>query len=206
MQKQEGEWEHSSLTSSGNAACLFFTLSCGRCVSTLVQGWEGSGGNQALLHFPLDPFETCCSPSRKSTQGVIARAVPNTQELQLQFPHWEALLQSFAFSSLLNTASHLFLERNYQFSFDSTMIAQSFMVFLIKVDARLNITKVSLFGHYGKTSWVSLGLLMALNSFLTMNRGQISDKNSSHLGELQPWCVVQMGRQAVTAETCLTYS
>lgn len=81
MQKQEGEWEHSSLTSSGNAACLFFTLSCGRCVSTLVQGWEGRGGNQALLQFPLDPFETCCSPSRKSTQGLIARAVPNAQEL-----------------------------------------------------------------------------------------------------------------------------
>lgn len=46
----------------------------------------------------------------------------------------------------------LFLEGNYQSSFDNVVIAQSFMVFLLMVDARFNITKESLSEHYSKTT------------------------------------------------------
>lgn len=205
MQKQEGEWEHSSLTSSGNAAACSLLRAVGG-VSAL-QFKVGRGVEEIRPSFvslqTLLKLDVCrkaqevyprlnCQSSAQYTGALVA------------VPPLGGFTSKFCFQLPADTANHLFMERNYQSSFDSTMIAQSFMVFLLKVDARLNITKVSLFGHNGKTSWVSLGLLMALNSFLTMNRGQVSDKNSSHLGELQLWCVVQMGRQAVTAETCLT--
>lgn len=70
----------------------------------------------------------------------------------LIIPQLRGFSLEFCFKHSANLTNHLFWRESVLF--DSAMIAQSFMVFVLKVDSRFSNTKVCFYEYYSKTSWV----------------------------------------------------
>lgn len=142
--------------------CLFFSL-----WKVSQHCWFRAGrGDWAIMSFFPIPYWNLLLFIVK--QGFIARAMPNNRSSAYN-SQLRGFTLEFCFKHSANLTNRLFWREStcvllfFFFTcvlFDSAMIAQSFMVFVLKVDARFSNTKECLSEYYSKTSWVSIGLLI----------------------------------------------
>lgn len=204
MQSKVRKGNTTALPPSWSASAAFSSRGVMEGVSaSLLQGWEGRLGNHVFYPCTLlKPSPICCKTS------LPKASLPEQCQITgvlLIIPQLRGFTLEFCFKHSANPTNHLLWRESTWGFFDSAMIAQPFMIFVFKVDARFSSTKECLSEYYSKTNWVSIGLLIALNRIWTKNC-----RSQSRTAAIEEYCswwyVVQVDVQAISVEMCLVYS
>ena len=170
-----------------------FPCSWGRCVRTAGSGLGGDGEKSSLLFPPSSLLQLAVrSKASEALPRLKSQSNATCVRALIIISHWEVLLWSFALSSLLIQLVTYFGEKLPVF-FRQYSDCSIFRDFPPQGICQLSVTEESLSEHYSKTSWVSIGLLIALGPFWTVSSSS-SQLGTSATRENCSWWYVVAGR------------